>query len=92
MSITLGLNFNHADSSACIFVDGKLKFALEEERVNRIKHWAGIPIESIKFCLKENNLEFKDIENITVNTNPGSNINQKLIFFLKNYLFGKKKI
>ncbi len=91
MSITLGLNFNHADSSACIFVDGKLKFALEEERVNRIKHWAGIPIESIKFCLKENNLEFKDIENITVNTNPGSNINQKLIFFLKNYLFGKKK-
>ena len=62
MSITLGLNFNHADSSASIFVDGKLKSALEEERINRIKHWAGIPIESIKFCLKDNNLEFKDMK------------------------------
>ena len=91
MSITLGLNFNHADSSACIFIDGKLKFALEEERINRVKHWAGIPIESIQFCLRENDLKFKDISNITVNTNPGSNINQKLFFFLKNYLFGKKK-
>ena len=91
MSVTLGLNFNHADSSASLFVDGKLTFAVEEERINRIKHWAGIPIESIQLCLKESNLEFKDITNITVNTNPGSNINQKLIFFFKNYLFGKKK-
>ncbi len=91
MSVTLGLNFNHADSSACLFVDGKLKFAVEEERINRIKHWAGFPMESIQLCLNDNNLEFKDIENITVNTNPSSNINQKLIFFLKNYLLGKKK-
>ena len=91
MSVTLGLNFNHADSSACLFVNGKLKFAVEEERINRVKHWAGIPLESIQLCLKDNNLEFKDIENITVNTNPSSNINHKLIFFLKNYLLGKKK-
>ena len=91
MSVTLGLNFNHADSSACLFVDGKLKFAVEEERINRIKHWAGVPMESIQLCLKDNNLEFKDIENITVNTNPSSNINQKLFFFFKNYLLGKKK-
>ena len=83
MSVTLGLNFNHADSSACLFVDGKLKFAVEEERINRVKHWAGIPLESIQLCLKDNNLEFKDIENITVNTNPSSNINRKLIFFFK---------
>ena len=46
MSVILGLNFNHADSSACLFIDGELKFAVEEERINRIKHWAGIPIES----------------------------------------------
>ena len=28
---------------------------------------------------------------ITINTNPKSNLNQKIIFFLKNYLLGKKK-
>ena len=91
MSVTLGLNFNHADSSACIFVDQKLKFAIEEERINRTKHWAGIPFESIKYALSESNLEFKDISNITVNTNPKSNLTNKLIYFLKNYISGKKK-
>ncbi len=92
MSLTLGLNFNHADSSACLFEDNNLKFAVEEERINRVKHWAGIPLESISLCLKENGLNFKDVSNITVNTNPKSNINQKILFFLKNYLIGKKKI
>ena len=90
MSITLGLNFNHADSAACLFVDNKLKFAIEEERINRVKHWAGVPFQSISICLKENGLDFKDISNITVNTNPRSNLNQKNNFFFKNYLVGKK--
>ena len=35
MRLTLGLNVNHADSSACIIKDGKLLFAIEEERINR---------------------------------------------------------
>ena len=91
MSITLGLNFNHADSSACMFIDNQLKTAVEEERINRIKHWAGLPIESIRICLIENNLKFSDIDNITINTNPRSNIKKKLIYFLQNYLFSKKK-
>ena len=91
MSVTLGLNFNHADSSACLFIDNNLKFAIEEERINRVKHWAGIPFDSISLCLNENNLNFNDVSNITVNTNPKSNFNQKIIFFLKNYIFGKKK-
>ena len=55
MSIILGLNANHADSSACILINGKLEFAIEEERINRIKHWAGLPCESIKACLKNKN-------------------------------------
>ena len=92
MSITLGLNSNHADSSACIFNDNKLISAIEEERINRTKHWAGIPLESIEYCLNENNLRFSDITNITINTNPKSNIIPKLFFFFKNYLFGKKKM
>ena len=37
MSVILGLNCNHADSSACIVKNGKLIIALEEERINRVK-------------------------------------------------------
>ena len=54
MSIILGLNCYHADSSACIFIDNKLEFGIEEERINRKKHWAGLPINSIKACLSYN--------------------------------------
>ena len=28
--IILGLNINHADTSACIVVDGKIEFAIEQ--------------------------------------------------------------
>jgi len=91
MSIVLGLNCNHADSSACILKNGKLLFAIEEERINRIKHWAGLPIESIKECLNQTNIDCTEITDIAINTNPLSNIKEKTIFFLKNYLFGSKK-
>ena len=91
MSVVLGLNCNHADSSACILKDGKLLFAIEEERINRIKHWAGLPIESIKECLNQTSVDCTEITDIAINTNPLSNIKEKTIFFLKNYLSGSKK-
>ena len=91
MSVILGLNFNHADSSACIIKNGKLLFAIEEERINRIKHWAGIPILSIKECLKHSKIHSNEITDIAINTNPLSNIKKKTFYFIKNYLFGEKK-
>ena len=55
MNTILGLNCNHADSSACIIKNGKLLIAIEEERINREKHWAGLPVNSIEQCLKIKN-------------------------------------
>ena len=81
MKIILGLNANHADSSACIFIDGKLIFAVEEERINRVKHWAGLPLKSVNECLKFTQLKPKDITDIAINTSPLSNIDSKLIGF-----------
>ena len=91
MSIVLGLNCNHADSSACLVKDGKLVFGIEEERINRIKHWAGLPTKSIEECLKQTNIDCSEITDIAINTNPLSNIKEKTFFFLKNYLLGAKK-
>ena len=39
--LILGLNAFHGDASAAVLRDGQLISALEEERLNRIKHWAG---------------------------------------------------
>ena len=91
MSIVLGLNINHADSSACIIKNGELLFAIEEERINRIKHWAGLPIESIKYCLDYSKISINEITDISINSNPLSNIFPKSIYFLKNYISGTKK-
>ncbi len=91
MSIILGLNSNHADSSVCLVKDGEILFGVEEERINRIKHWAGLPINSIEEALKFTNINANEITDISINTNPLSNINHKILYFLKNYLSGKKK-
>lgn len=39
----LGVNAFHGDSSAALLIDGGLVSAVEEERFNRVKHWAGFP-------------------------------------------------
>ena len=66
----IGLNAFHGDSSACLFIDGKMVAAAEEERFRRIKHWAGFPSESIDYCLKAANLSLGDIDVIAINTDP----------------------
>ena len=83
MSIILGLNANHADSSVCIIKNGKLLFAIEEERINRVKHWAGVPVLSIEESLKSTGLDSSEITDISLNTNPLSNFGRKSLFFLK---------
>ncbi len=58
----LGLNFYHANASAAVFVDGRLVAAAEEERFNRVKFSAGLPLHSIAFCLRQAGLEFRDVD------------------------------
>ncbi len=61
----LGLNFFHPNAAAALFGEGELVAAAEEERYNRVKFSAGIPTSAIAFCLKQANLEFRDIDIIT---------------------------
>jgi carbamoyltransferase len=80
----LGLNAYHGDSSACIFKDGELIAAIEEERIRRVKHWAGFPSESIKFCLNECNITIEDVDHITISRDPSANIYNKVTHSVKN--------
>ena len=84
MSAILGLNLFHGDSSACLVIDGKLIAAAEEERFKRIKHWAGFPLESIKYCLKEGDIDINLINHIAINSNPKAHALKKIIYTLKN--------
>ena len=85
----MGLNAYHADSSAAIFVDGRLIAATEEERFRRIKHWAGFPSEAIKFCLKEVGCSLADVSAITIGRDPSAKKANKAAFVLKYPLVAK---
>jgi carbamoyltransferase len=70
----LGLNAFHGDSSAAVFSDGQLVSAIEEERFNRIKHWAGLPVLSAKACLNG-----AQPAHIAISRDPKANLGGKLI-------------
>jgi carbamoyltransferase len=76
----LGLNAYHADSAACLIVDGKLVAAAEEERFRRLKHWAGLPTQAIDYCLREARLRLHEIDHIAINRKPGVNNWRRLAF------------
>lgn len=78
----LGLNAYHGDSSACIYKDSELIAATEEERIVRIKHWAGLPTEAVRFCLDEAGIGLQDVDVITVSRDPLAKIGQKALYAL----------
>ncbi|MDQ7083776.1 MAG: carbamoyltransferase C-terminal domain-containing protein [Sulfurovum sp.] len=82
----LGLNAYHGDSAACIFQDGKLIAAIEEERIRRVKHWAGFPSESIKFCLQECGISIEEVDHISISRDPSANIYKKITHSVKNFV------
>ena len=86
MTYILGVNAFHADSSACIIRNGEILFAIEEERINRIKHWSGFPTKSIEACLNFADISMDEIDFITFNTDPKFNLKKKIFYVLKNFL------
>jgi carbamoyltransferase len=84
--IILGLNAYHGDASACLLIDGNIISATEEERIRRLKHWAGFPSEAIKFCLDDSGLKLSDIDAITISRDPYANFGLKVLNAFKNKL------
>ena len=58
----LGLNSYGHDSSVCLLKDGAPVFAACEERFNRKKHYQGFPEMALRYCLREANISFEEIE------------------------------
>jgi len=85
----LGLNINHSNSSVVLYTENKIAFAAEEERYSFIKHSGAFPNNAIKKALSLNNLKLDDIDYITLNSDPYSNLQKKISYFIKNLNFKK---
>ena len=82
--IILGINAYHADSSAAIFVNGKMVAAIEEERFRRVKHWAGFPELAIEFCLKEAGVAYEQVDYYAIGRDPHAKFMKKILYLLKH--------
>lgn len=80
----LGVNAFHADSAAALIVDGQLVVAIEEERIRRIKHWAGFPSQAIAACLAEAGLSIQDLDVVAINQDSGAHRWKKMRYALLN--------
>lgn len=90
MSIILGINKDHSDSSACLLINGKLVGAVAEERLGkRLKHDSSFPKNSIQWLLKDSNIKYSDINIIAVSNNSLSNLPNK---FFHSFDFSSRNL
>src|SRR5690242_12061793 len=82
--LILGLNMFHADASAAIIVDGEVKFAIAEERLNRHKHFGGFPALAVKACLDAVGAKISDVEHVAVGQDSDANLAKKVQYALAN--------
>ena len=61
----LGIHIGH-DSSAALVVDGRIIADVAEERFTRTKHYCGLPIRAIEYCLKSQQLTMADLDAVAV--------------------------
>ena len=82
--LILGLNMFHADASAAMVLDGEVKFAIAEERLNRHKHFGGFPAVAIKACLDAVGAKISDVEHVAVGQDSDANLIKKVQYALNN--------
>jgi carbamoyltransferase len=80
----LGLNAFHGDAAAALVVDGELVNAVEEERLNRVKHCAGFPELAARWCLEDAGLKPGDLDHIAIGRDPKANLRAKVVTTILN--------
>jgi carbamoyltransferase len=63
--IVLGVHVGH-DSAAALVIDGRVVADVAEERFARIKHYAGLPIRAIDYCLTSQGITSTDVDVVAV--------------------------
>ena len=88
-SIVFGINLSH-DTSCAALVNGEVAIAIEEERLNRIRHWNGvtesgriIPFLGIDYCL-----DYLGIDGLQVDLWVGNACFPRAIDILRTQLIG----
>src|SRR5690348_15582785 len=90
--IVLGINAYHANASAAVVVDGRLIAAVEEERLNRVKYAAGLPVRAIEFCLNRVGAKLQEVDFIAIPRDPRARLFTKLRYAARMPKFALDRI
>ena len=66
----IGISAFYHDSAACLIRDGEIIAAAQEERFTRKKHDSSFPHQAIQYCLKQSNMDPKQINNVVFYEKP----------------------
>ena len=103
--IVLGFSGLYHDSAAALLEDGCIIAAAQEERFTRLKNDDAFPVNAIKYCLSERNLQLDEVDAVVYYDNPFRTLErfiqnalycgeeaESLIGFQYDELFGKRLI
>ena len=68
--LILGLSAYYHDSAACLLREGEIIAAAQQERFTRKKHDAAFPDQAAEYCLREGNVDLKDLKYVVFYDKP----------------------
>src|SRR3954452_22436780 len=83
--LTVGINYGSHDSAAAIASEGKILFAIAEERLSRKKHDGGFPVLAIRAALAHVGARLSDLEEVAFGWQSFAAIHN---VDLRNYITG----
>jgi carbamoyltransferase len=64
--LVLGIHDGH-NASACLYRDGAVEAAIQEERLCRVKNWSGLPLQAVDAVLTTAGATLGDVDAIAMN-------------------------
>lgn len=81
----LGVSCYYHDAAAALLRDGQLVAAAEQERFSRVKHDFNFPSHAIQFCLRQGNINARDLDYVVFFEKPFRKLDRILASVLQTY-------
>ena len=82
----IGISSYYHDSSVCLFKNGELVFACEEEKFTGVKHDYRFPINALRYIYKKYNIKKNDVEMVCYYEDPQIKLERVKNTFFRNFI------
>lgn len=79
MASVLGISAHYHDAAAALVVDGRLVAAIQEERLSRRKHDAGLPLRAARACLAHAGIAAGELARVVFYENPYAKLERVVV-------------